>query len=706
MDHLKRRTSLLSLIIVVVLGLAWAAFALGPKPLNIYDTSWLWGDLSGVFLAWTQYGLDPSPTGLLTDRLSYPVDMSIALFDPMPIFLVAFSGISKLAPYQTQYFGIYFAVCTAAQGVFGYLAAREATLAGHPNEPTAGLWREVSWIGAGVCCAIAPITMLRFTGHTALASQWILILSIWVAIRWRASGDLKWGATHGSVMFLATGLNPYLALMVGLNFTLAAFLSQKGLPIWKPAARVAGLLFIALVGLYVFGFAAGAEGGTGGYGIYSMNALGPFDSNAEANILKLDVPDPTGGQTFEGYQYLGIGVIALAIVALVAAFRTRGAFRFLLPAASVIAASYLLSLSLSPSLAALHLETPLPSRLVDALSRFRCTGRFFWIGSFWIVIASIAIIAVRFQPRTAAAIISVLTLAQVVDVAGIASGVRRNVNTVQHLDPIYPSNPLLASRYKAVIVAPPWQCDNQNSPGGIRNYESVGYFAEQSGLATNNFYAGRTPQAQLAFHCDFANLAGLSKDENIFIVSEDIYARHSEFFAGMTCDRTQSSPVGVICFGSAGADLITGTSANAPGQHLAPRKSYADRLSSAVSYDSDRPVYDYFCENLQTEKTCSDQTLSTLRGRSLLTSPSFAELGYQFVLLEAEKGYQTGGSSNEAFAVAAYRVLLGRAPDQPGLRSHVARLEAGADRRDIVSASFMSSAEFRSKAPAYEDQQK
>ena len=84
----KKYKAPMSHLVLVLFALGWGFFVLGKRPLNIFDTGWLWGDLAQTYVAWVQYHADPSAKWLISNRMSWPLSMNFSLFDPMPLLLV------------------------------------------------------------------------------------------------------------------------------------------------------------------------------------------------------------------------------------------------------------------------------------------------------------------------------------------------------------------------------------------------------------------------------------------------------------------------------------------------------------------------------------------------------------------------------------------------------------------------------------------
>jgi len=514
----------LGALIVVVFAAAWARYVLGPVPLDVNDTHWLWGDLSQVHTAWRQYLADPDVAWLASTRMSYPLPLSISLFDPMPLLLLLARPLASFADPGTQYFGYYFVACLALQGVFGYMATLSALTRVGARE---GIAPVLLAILSAVLIASVPYTFYRFQGHTALSSQWVLVLSIWVTLATLDERTVRWYLVNCGVVLLATGLNPYLALMVCISGGLMTLLRVSVLGRGEVARRLVAMALVAAIGLALFGFIGGSTAHSGGYGVYSMNLLGPFDSHGIARLLPLDVPDATGGQVFEGYTYLGAGILMLGAVSLLAFVNHRGAanrFPFL-PALAIVVLCVVLAISATVTLASHSLEIPIPRAVTYLLSRFRGSGRFFWMAGFWLVLLCVCACALRFGVRRATALLTVVVAVQIADISTIGTNVRETIASGSALR----IDGIPAGNYSAVLVYPAWQCDHEHTPaGGVRNYEAVGDLAARLNVPTNNFYAARTPADQTAYHCDYDARFATVDPHALYLVSGQVYASRGE----------------------------------------------------------------------------------------------------------------------------------------------------------------------------------
>ncbi|MBQ0918439.1 hypothetical protein KBW71_08275 [Hydrogenophaga aromaticivorans] len=535
-----------AIVVLLAFGLTWARYVLGRIPLDIHNTEWVVGDLAVVYFAWVQYLADPHSHGLLTQRMSFPLEMNVALFDPMPIFLIS---VGKLAPWvpNGQYLGWYFVLCVLLQAVFGYLTMGE--LIKHKSEEL-GNKTEVLKLLGGCFFVLAPYSINRFGGHTALASQWILVASIWTCLRTRDASTAQWLLWNGTLQFVASGINPYIAVMTGMTLGTMIFAPSHNGALANRLFRLLALVAVTAIGFYVFGFMGGASVRGGGYGSFSMNMLGPLDSNGDARLFPLDIPDATGMQSFEGFNYLGLGTILLLASALTIGLRgSRGpVFLPIRPIALLILCAYALALSTTITLGHSKLHLMLPDAVETLLNRFRASGRFFWVSAFWLVAVSIHVLVSRCATRWSTGLLALFLLIQLVDIAPIGREVRHALANYRHLSLTPHELARIPIQTKALIALPPWQCSIGRSPGGLRGTEFTGYAAIQLNLPTNNFYAARTLEEQRKYHCDMnAALTRVSTDYTYFLYSS-IYRRNQTLFDDkFRCEHSESIYNAYIC---------------------------------------------------------------------------------------------------------------------------------------------------------------
>lgn len=532
----------LPLVSALLVSAGCAVYLLGAQLLDVNNTEWIWGDLSLIHLAWVQMLTGNEDGWLATSAFSFPLPLSVALFDPLPIFMVPAQWVFSSADVGRQYLGWYFVACVTLQAAFGFLATDRALRMAGVSRHHGGGWI-AGWVA--MLLATTPYTFNRFQAHTALSSQWVLLLAVWVSLISVGAPRVRWLVLHAPLTIFLSGVNPYLAIM-GLVTSLV--LGSAGLRPrdWREFLLRSVVLSVVWVGgAWLFGFLGAAGLSTEGYGVYSMNLLGPLDSNGRAFFLPFDVSDATHGQTWEGFNYLGMGAILLVLAGGVALVRNglagsdEGPKYGVLPLVSVLLVAtlfLLLSLSARVSVGAQVFEIPLPEGVMVLLGKFRGTGRFFWITGFLLVLVSAVVLARWLELAWVKLLLAALVVVQLLDIRPIALFVRESMQTAVR----YPPLALGPVRPTQIQVHPPWQCDPTRTPVGIRNYESIGYAAVAQQVPSNNFYAARNPAEQVAYHCDANARLATVDPEVLYVLNQETYvSRKALFESSHRCQKEQ-----------------------------------------------------------------------------------------------------------------------------------------------------------------------
>jgi len=301
------------LAVAVVGGLAHAVLLLGWPVINPLNLEWLKGDPAAHYLGWAFYRHERHWGFPLTwtTRLGYPVGVSIAFQDSIPLIAIPLRWLSPILPEPFQYLGLYATLALVLQMYFGLLLCRRLCNA-HPLFTYAG----------GVLILLAPVLTRRLHGHFALASHWLVLASLWACVRATPTPPIVRALWPFFVLLVVAGaIHPYLAaqgLLIALAAAARVILLDRSR--WKAVVGVSLLLGGALaLSLTVSGFLGSLEWSayrSEGFGLFSLNLLGPFNPTGLAHLLpELPVAHPF--QRFEGYSYLGAGIIAVLLVTLV-----------------------------------------------------------------------------------------------------------------------------------------------------------------------------------------------------------------------------------------------------------------------------------------------------------------------------------------------------------------------------------------------------
>lgn len=287
----------------------------GYQILNVTYTEWLLcgGDLSQHYLGWKFFRNAPWQWYIgMMNNIAYPYSESIIFTDSIPLFAVIFKSLSGILPESFQYFGIWGLLCFILQGYFASMILRKF-LRGN-------LLCDIQVILGSLFFVLAPILLRRMYWHTSLGAQWLILLSLMCFVyhdEWFDSIEtMVW--VWAAIGVLGASIHIYFLPMCGvvlLGFLAVDFMRNHN---W---GRILATLIFYLAGAVVTiwllgGFFSGMDDGAPGLGYYSFNLDG-FVSPQEWSALFEDIKNYADGQ-YEGFAYLGFGVLILLCVAVVA----------------------------------------------------------------------------------------------------------------------------------------------------------------------------------------------------------------------------------------------------------------------------------------------------------------------------------------------------------------------------------------------------
>jgi hypothetical protein len=382
--------TLRALGIVILFGVAWAR-ALGLTALA--DPSFIdWmieGDWLGHLFGWlfTRNGPWGLPLAQAPDLVA-PAGSSAALTDAIPVLSVAGKLLSPFFGERFQLFGAWMVLGVVGTGVAGVLVCR----------PWLHDWVSLSL--AGALFVMNPIVSTRY-GHPPFFAFWALTGLVGAAI-WPIDGLTA--ARRTAWVTLALGFflgstNAYLAVMGGVLVgasLVRLVLLRRDFPLFEGAAWLAAGPAAVAGALWLFGFVSGARSASTqqlageGFGQFSADLLTFINATSWSRLL----PGlPTGPRQYEGFAYLGLGVIALLLVRLVLVVWRRPAPRTVAQHAPLVLAALLLSFyALSNHVTVAGKQIADLSSLYAPLgpwpSVFRSSGRFVWPLHAWLTLIS------------------------------------------------------------------------------------------------------------------------------------------------------------------------------------------------------------------------------------------------------------------------------------------------------------------------------
>jgi len=302
------------LLVPGLIGFVYYALLTGFHGLNPFDVDWLlpfWRgsiDSAQHYLGWEFFRQAPLlqwPPGK-SPNLGPTGGSGVALTDSLPLFAFIFKPLTFWFSQPFQYFGIWVLTCFVLQAVFAW---KLLTI-------WIKQWEHVV-LGTYFFC-FSPIFIDRMTVHLALAGHWVILAGLFLLFSPKST--FKHWLVLASIAML---VQPYLAIICAalfLAWVLIALLETRAVVQFAQKLCIfIGVLFASgwSSGLFIFGLGSAKAAG---FGTYSANALAWVDPGFtwyEKALWSRYVPDhwQNTGQ-YEGMNYLGSGVLLLAIFAL------------------------------------------------------------------------------------------------------------------------------------------------------------------------------------------------------------------------------------------------------------------------------------------------------------------------------------------------------------------------------------------------------
>lgn len=433
--------------------------------------------LGWMFYRDTPWGVPPGAS----PRLGIELASSIALVDGLPLLAIPFKLIAPWLPQPFQYFGYWLLLSFVLQSLFAWRIAREL-----------GAGRYVS-LAATAFVLITPAFLFRIPMHLALSSHWVLLAGLFLYVRRVPPSLWMWPLLAGLTAAIHATL---LAMVLGLG--LASWLQRLWLrriglvdAILEPALAAAAVVCV----LWTVGFFGAGTYGSYGYGAYKLNLLWPFIRYGWSQIF----PNlPHTNYDYEGLSFLGIGILALLLVAIGSGtvLRLRAALtRLWLPLLLILSGMMLFAFSKTISLGPFDiLHIPMPGFMETLGAAFRSTGRFVWPLLYLITIGAVVLVGQRFRLAIALPVLLAAFTAQAVD---SAPGWR----------PFAANMAKPSALWKTPLISPFWERAAAAGYNRVRaipvrgalgkDWKPFGYYAVTHGMDTDDVYLSRVDEAKL-----------------------------------------------------------------------------------------------------------------------------------------------------------------------------------------------------------------
>ena len=404
-----------SWLLPVLIGVLACLLITDSAMLEPGNVNWLTqGDLAQSYLGWAFYrhatwSLPPGANPLYGAGLNTSVYYS----DSIPALAMLLKPWASWLPETFQYFGLWVLACFVLQAWFAW---RLLGLVAH----------DVVTKGLGTLFFVfAPPMLMRLGGHMALVGHWIVLAALYLCLRPdRRRQTLYW------VLLLAVAImvHAYLfaiAAAIWLADVVRRFcVAQQGMANSSVRALLSELVCVVVVvvsaawiaGLFmVSGHGAQAEG----FGYYKMNVLAPINGSGWSHV-GLNFPEAAG--EYEGFNYFGLGGLALILLAGVIAVTRRQvprAQRIPMPLLGVALLLAVAAVTCNIGIGGLQWHMPLPEKWWAILSHIplQSTGRLFWASYYVVLVAALFVLLQACSVRWQMAVLAGAVIVQGLDLA-------------------------------------------------------------------------------------------------------------------------------------------------------------------------------------------------------------------------------------------------------------------------------------------------
>ena len=472
----------------LVLGLVSFFLVVGPTRLQVTNLEWLfsggWGDTWSHYIGWKHFR--QSPWGLpLGANPSNGIELasSIVYSDSIPIAALLFKALSPILPITFQYFGLWILLSFILQA---YFSLRIFSLFFDS--------RLVQVLGA-VILVFSPILIHRTNVHVSLTSHWLILASLFLALR---KNFIKDFTAWLILLIISAGIHPYFFVInfFVFLFTFVLNLVSKQRVRILSLSKVLGLASIPLVlWLYAyFEISLSSQATKFPYELFRVDMLQPFNFAGWSHLASIGNITELQGN-YDAFNYLGPAILLLLGFLLVNLVGDRVSvgdsivrnIHLIAP----VALMALYSLTNKISIGRKQIITfTVPEWFEPLTTSLRAAGRFFWPMYYLLSIYAVVYFYRKFKYKRAR--VYFLAIVMVFHIAD-TNYAWRSISNLEYgnfnergLSPDYYKRSAWASvlENKSNIVVLPI-----TAPG--YQWKIVGTLASDFGLATNSVYLAR-----------------------------------------------------------------------------------------------------------------------------------------------------------------------------------------------------------------------
>lgn len=476
--------------IPVLIGIAAFIAVVGLGILNPHNVSWLLADFDMTleYLGWAFYRYGPwtFPIGL-NPNFGLDISSSIIYSNSMPLFAMVFKPFSALLGEPFQFWGLWILLCFVLQAWMAWLLI---------GLITKDIWLKTFATGL---LLFSPPMFSQIGFHNSTIGHFPILMALYLILRPTQNNRVLWW----SILLPCTlMIHPYTFAMLVASWLadlLDKLLIQKKLSIFQVLLEMVCAFTTTILVAWQAGYFMNVSPGETGFGMYRMNLLAIFDPSGfdAANWSFLyNLPWVRSNNNYEGFVYLGLGLIAVLLISLPMMARhyekliklLRGhVFIFL-----CLICLTLFALSNNISIGPWTFTVPLSPKLFSIASILRASARMFWPVFYVIAIAGIYFLIRCYSKKITTTVLGIALAVQIFDTSGAWLEIKNKINhpgaqPVSSLsDPFWAD---AAKHYKKVVRVPVW---NEQAI-----WEKFANYAAQNQLGTNSVFMGRVDQQKI-----------------------------------------------------------------------------------------------------------------------------------------------------------------------------------------------------------------
>ncbi|QDF07536.1 hypothetical protein BHS04_30690 [Myxococcus xanthus] len=476
----------------------------GPAALNPTRLAWLIrDDFSQHLLGWLFFRNEPLrfPLGAI-DGYLHPLGTTLGYMDAIPWVALLLRPFSSLLPADFQYIGPWMCMCLVLQGASSAWVARRM-----------GATVPQQWL-VGALLVLSPTLLARMSmAHEALCAHWTIVLLVGLnLIPQRDAREAKQALGIAlALCVFAAGVHPVITAMVlplALALCVRTALERK-LPWRWPLLGAVVNVGVVLVLFYVLGYlgtvrtlGAGAFGGFSADLLAFVNPMGYRDSWSRF-LGSL----PRQGAQYEGFGYLGLGVLFALWAALILLVRdaplVARQWRRLVPVGLVTLGLGFFALSSRITLQGELIAdlTGLYAPVMRWVEPFRSSGRFVWPLYYLLALgSSLALISLP-RPTVAPSLLALALVLQAFDV-NLGRGHQAKEGPAWNTQPSEALREAAVGR-KHLVLYPPQMHDGsgRGCRAGPMDFHRWAYRAYRLGLTFNSGYVARLDDSRAQPYC-------------------------------------------------------------------------------------------------------------------------------------------------------------------------------------------------------------